>query len=119
MIIVKYKNMERSEIVREAVHERLDLLIEKFPDLEDSRMEMTLEMENSPFKTGPDLFTAKLHISRGRYSGVTAKRSSPNLYIALAELNEMMLERLNRFGDRARVKQRTQARKIQSQGRPA
>ncbi len=119
MIVLKFKNLERSEIAREAVFERLIGLIQKFPDLERSRLEVTLEMENSPLKVGPDFFTVKLHIASGRFKGITLKKADANIYVALAELSEHMLERLNRFGDRARVKQRKQARRMQTQGRSA
>jgi ribosome-associated translation inhibitor RaiA len=112
MIQIKFKNLEKSEIAREAAHERTTILIEKFPDLEKSKILITLEMENSPLKAGPDLFKVKLHIARGRYDGITVEKTQPSLYVALAEVADHMLEVLNRFGDRARVKERTRARKL-------
>ncbi len=112
MIQVKFKNLDRSEMAKEAVLERVQTIINKFPDLEESKIQVTLEMENSPHKAGPDLFKSKLHVFRGRYDGVTVEKSDPNLYIALAEVVEHMLETLNRFGDRVRVKERKRAREI-------
>ena len=35
-----------------------------------------------------------------------------NLYVALAEVVDHLLERLNRFGDKARVKERKKARQF-------
>ena len=69
-------------------------------------------MENSPLQAGPDLFKVKLHVSRGRYDGITVEKSDSNLYVALAEVVDHMLEVLNRFGDRARVKERKRAREL-------
>lgn len=112
MIQVKFKNLARSEMAREAVHERIEPLVEKFPDLHESKILVTLEMENSPFQAGPDLFKVKLHVSRGRYDGITVEKADPNIYAALAEVVHHMLETLNRFGDRARVKERATARRI-------
>lgn len=110
MIHIKFKNLEKSEIAREAVNERFELLIEKFPDLSRSKIQITLEMENSPTQAGPDLFKVKVHLAGGRYDGITIEKSNLNLYVSLAEIVDHMLEKLNRFGDRARVKERTRAR---------
>ena len=69
-------------------------------------------MENSPTQAGPDLFKVKLHILGARYDGVIVEKENSNLYAALAELSDHMLENLNRFGDKVRVKERTQARQL-------
>lgn len=97
MIQIKFKNLEKSEMAREAVQERLQTLVDKFADLKTSRIQVTLEMENSPVQAGPDLFKVKLHVSRGRYDGITVEKSDSNLYVALAELVDHMLEANFRF----------------------
>jgi ribosome-associated translation inhibitor RaiA len=112
MIQIKFKNLDKSEMAREAVQDRIECLTEKFPDLRKSKLQVTLEMENSPLQAGPDHFRVKLHVSSGRYDGITVEKSNSNLYIALAEVVDHMLEALNRFGDRARVKERKRAREI-------
>lgn len=112
MVYINFKNLEKSELAREVVRNRMDGLIEKFPDLSESNIRITLEMENSPFQAGPDLFKIKLHVASGRYRGVTVEKSNSNLYMALAELVDRMLEVLNRFGDRNRMRERATARKI-------
>lgn len=112
MIQIKFKSLDKSEMAREAVHDRIEILIEKFPDLKRSKIQITLEMENSPLKAGPDLFKVKLHVARGRYDGITVEKSDSSLYVAIADLTDHMLEVLNRFGDRARVKERKQARDV-------
>lgn len=113
MIQVKFKNLDKSEMAREAVFDRIEALTEKFPDLSNAKIHVTLEMENSPTQTGPDLFKVKVHVLRGRYDGVTVEKSDSNLYVALAEVVDHMLEKLNRFGDKARVKERNKARRIE------
>lgn len=112
MIQVKFKNLEKSEMAREAAQERIEALIAKFPDLSRSKIQITLEMENSPTQAGPDLFKVKCHISGARYDGVTVEKDGSNLYLALADVIEHMLENLNRFGDKVRVKERASARQI-------
>ncbi|MBK7892071.1 MAG: HPF/RaiA family ribosome-associated protein [Bdellovibrionales bacterium] len=112
MIQIKFKNLERSELAREAVVERIGALVEKFEDLKGSRITVTLEMENSPTQAGPDVFNVKIHVARGRFDGTVVTKSNSNLYVALADLVDHMLEKLNRSGDRERVKGRSQARKF-------
>lgn len=112
MIHVKFKNLEKSELAREAAQERIETLIAKFPDLGQSRIQITLEMQNSPTQAGPDVFKVKVHVTRSRYNGITVEKASPNLYVALADVVDHMLETLNRFGDRKRVKERRHARQI-------
>lgn len=112
MIQVKFKNLEKSELAREAAQDRIETLVEKFPDLGQSRIQVFLEMQNSPAQAGPDVFKVKVHVTRARYNGITVEKASPNLYVALADVVDHMLETLNRFGDRARVKERRNARQI-------
>lgn len=112
MIQVKFKNLDKSEIARDAVHERIETLVEKFPDLNESKIQVTLEMENSRLQAGPDLFRVKVYVSRGRYDGVTIEKANSNIYVALAEVVDRMLEVLNRLGDRGRVRAKKQAREI-------
>ncbi len=115
MINIVFKNLEKSELASEVVRERLGIIIEKFPDLQNSRIDVTLEMQNSPHQTGPDLFVVNTQLNSGRYRGIRVKKSAPSLYVALADVVEHMLELLNRFGDRARVKERNKARKFLNQ----
>jgi ribosome-associated translation inhibitor RaiA len=112
MIHVKFKNLEKSELAREAVSDRIETLADKFPDLKSSKIQVTLEMENSPIQAGPDLFKVKVYVCNRRYGGTTVEKSSSNLYVALADVVDHMLEILNRTGDRTRVKERRTARKI-------
>jgi ribosome-associated translation inhibitor RaiA len=114
MIRVSFKNLQKSEIAAMIASERLEAVAERFPDLERSTIQLTLSMENSPLQAGPDRFTVKIHVHGGRYSGVTLEKSAPDLYQALADVIEHTLERLNRFGDRRRVKERSQSRKVAS-----
>lgn len=112
MIQVKFKNLDKSEIAREAARDRMESLAEKFPDLSESKIQITLEMENSPTQAGPDLFKVKVYVAGGRYDGITVEKANSNLYVALAEVVDHMLEVLNRFGDRLRVRERKAARQL-------
>lgn len=52
MIQIKFKNLEKSELAREATQDRIEVLMDKFPDLNLCKIQVTLEMENSPTKPG-------------------------------------------------------------------
>jgi hypothetical protein len=112
MIQVVFKDLHKSELAKEVALERIEPVVERFPALSEGKITVTLSMQNSPNQAGPDLFTVKVFCRSGRYRGLAMEKSGPNLYVALADVAEHMLERLNRFGDRARVKGRERARRL-------
>lgn len=118
MMKIKFKNLEKSEMARDATKVRMATLIEKFPDLANANILITLTMDNSPSQAGPDLFKVKVHISSGKYKSVIVEKESSNLYAALASVIEHMLEKLNRFGDKQRVKQIKVARQMSRKQNP-
>ncbi len=110
MIRTVFKNLEKSELAKEAAEERMATVFDRFPDLNRSRVTVTLSMENSPLQAGPDVFSVKIQCHGGRYQGVILQKSASSLYIALADLVDHLLERLNRYGDKSRVKKIHKAR---------
>lgn len=112
MIILVFKNMEKSVYVSDLATEKINAIVERFPLLNESKIRLTLSMDNSPFQAGPDSFSAKAVIKGGKYDGIILEKTSENLYSALADLVEHTLERLNRFGDKKRIKNINSKRKI-------
>ena len=108
-----FKNIKKSDLTENAVLDRILGVITKFPGLEEGRVRVTLEMHNGPEQPGPDLFSIRMQVLRGRYRGIRLEKSAENLHVALADLVDHALERLNRFGYRSRVKERRKARAIQ------
>lgn len=104
MIAIVFKNLNKSVYVKELVIERLNTIIERFPFLLESKIRATVSMDNSPLQAGLDSFSVKVHVSGGKYHGIILKKSSSNFYSALSDLVDHMLERLNRFSDKNRVK---------------
>lgn len=119
MIRILFRNIDPSDMLRETIEERLHPILDKFPDLKTHKVSLSIQMENSPFKAGADLFTLKMRINGDRYKELVLKKSSPNFYLALAEVHEHLLERLNRYGDRERVKNRKQVRTLRQTLQPA
>jgi len=114
MIRIVFKNLDESELAREAVEAKLQAAMDRFPDLRASKVVVTLGMDNSPRQAGADVFRVKIRIETGRYKVVILEKSAPNLYVALGDISEHLLERLNRLGDKMRVKARAQERKYLS-----
>lgn len=114
MIHVKFKNMEKSELATNIVMERISESVSKFPKGLPKSVVVTLGMENSPKQAGPDLFKVRTEIIGGRYHGLILEKKAPDLYKALADVSDGLLERLNRFSDRVRTMARTQRRKFVS-----
>lgn len=112
MIRIIFKDFDESELAKEAVHDRIQATLDKFPDLEGHKLTFTLSMDNSQFKPGPDLFKVKLVITGKKYGGVVLEKSAMSLYTALADVSAHTLERLNRFGDKQRIRNRTLARTL-------
>lgn len=112
MIQIIFKDLEESELAKEAVYDRIQAMKDRFPDLEEHKLTFILRMDNSQFKPGPDLFNVKLIIAGKKYGGVVLEKSATSLYKALADVSVHTLERLNRFGDKRRIKNRTLERKL-------
>jgi ribosome-associated translation inhibitor RaiA len=112
---IVFKNLEHSDLVKKIVEDRFESLAGKFPQLRSHKMIITLEMENSPVKAGKDSFSARVLIDGRKYRGLSFTRTSSNLYVAVAEAVDGMLELLNRAGERYRVRSRRQTRKVKQQ----
>jgi len=114
MLKIVFKNLEKSEIAKEITQERLQAVVDKFPDLDHHRLVATLSMDNSPQQPGPDLFKVKLQIRGKRFKSIILEKSAQSLYLALAEVVDHALECLNRYGDKSRVRRRSLARKLRN-----
>jgi len=119
MVHVKFRGMERSEVTQEVVTERISQAIERFPKGSPRHVVVTLGMENSPVKAGPDLFKVRTEIIGGKYHGLILEKSARDLYAALAQVADALLERINRFSDRLRVKALKDRRGLASKRRRA
>lgn len=114
MIQVKFKNLEKSDLVRKIAVDRISEAVERFPKGKPRSVVVTLEMENSPQKAGPDLFSGRTEVLGGRYHGLILEKSSDDLYVALADVSDRLLERFNRYSDRLRIKALKQKRQFAS-----
>lgn len=112
MINIIFRNLEKSELAKEIVNERLQVLLDKFPELNEHALSVTLSMQNSPLQSGPDFFTVKVFINGSKFMNLSIEKSAPNLYLSLAEVCDHLLELLNRNGDKKRVRSRKKERQF-------
>jgi hypothetical protein len=110
MLEIAFKNLDPSQLVRDAVADRILPQTDKFPHLKAARIRITVEMENSPQQAGPDNFSVKLQILSGVYRGIVLSKKRENFYLALADITDLLLETLNHRGDRTRVRKLKAAR---------
>lgn len=110
MIKVTFKNLEKSDLARQIVLERMDYMIEKFPELDTHSIAVTLSMDNSSMQAGPDEFGVRVHIKGKKYRDLIMEKRAGSLYVAMANVNEAMLEMLNRRTDKLRIKYRSKSR---------
>ncbi len=113
MINIIFKNLDSSELAKDITHEKISEIIHKFPKLRRCSITVTLSMDNSPTQGGADIFSVMFRCTSGPYKGIILTKSAISLYVALSEVSEHLLERLNRFGDKNRVKKIKQARLLQ------
>lgn len=111
MIKVVFKNLEKSELASIIVKEKIEEFVHKFPELVDHKIEVFLSMENSFTKAGRDVFAAKVLIKGKKYGGLIIEKKDSNLYFAMDSVFLVLLENLNRKGDKARVRSRHELRK--------
>ncbi len=112
MVKVTFKNLEKSNLAKDVVLEKMNLLNDKFPELKGHSIRLTLSMDNSSSQAGPDEFGVKIQIKGKKFDGLIVEKKARTLYLALADVNEVLLELLNRRTDKLRVKSRTQLRKV-------
>jgi ribosome-associated translation inhibitor RaiA len=111
MIKIIFKNLEKSQLASDVVTEKFSSLMSKFGDLETHTVEVYLEMENSLLKAGRDVFSVKVILKGQKYGGIVVEKKNVNLYIALDDLLLVLQQRLNKKGDKVRVRARTNLRR--------
>jgi len=110
MIKIVFKNLEKSSLAKDVTEDKIQGLIEKFPDLKQHSVHVTISMDNSSSQPGPDEFGIKIQIKGKKFGGLILEKRAKSFYVAIAEACEVLLELLNRRTDKLRVKKRAQLR---------
>lgn len=102
MIRIVFKNLDESELAKQAVHARIQTTLDRFPELHDHRLTFTLSIGNSKTQLGPDLFRVKLVISGKKFDGVVFEDAAVSLYTALSDVSSHAFRRLSQLCDQRR-----------------
>lgn len=117
MMRIHFKDLAPSQLAREVTWRELGEVLDKFPEMRHHRVTITLSMLNSIKHEGPDEFQVKIFIRGPKFSNILLIRNAVNLYIAVAEVKEALLERLNRSNDKPRVQLRLLNRRFKQEMR--
>lgn len=112
MVKVNFKNVEKSDLAKSIVLERIHDAVNKFPELSTHRISVCLEKNNSPAQPGPDEFSVSLHIKGKTFDDLLIEKKAATMYLAIAGVKESLLELLNRRTDKNRIKARAASRKL-------
>ena len=106
MIKVIFKNLEKSDLVRQVTTEKIEKTINKFSELAEGATTVIVSREHSHEHSGLDLFSAKLLVEgHGRKPFILEKRAQ-SLYQAVALVTDRALEVLHKTFRKDREKRR-------------
>lgn len=111
MVRVVFKNLEKSEFIKDMVSEKINHTLEKFPELENATATVTVGMENSPFQAGPDLFQVRVILLARGLKPIVLEKQAASPYQATSVLTDRLFEVLHRAVERRREKSRSERRR--------
>jgi ribosome-associated translation inhibitor RaiA len=110
MLKINLKNETKMLGSRELIQDRMNNIVSKFPELNSHKISITVSVYNSPNTAGLDEFGVKTNIT-GKIYNLTLEKRAANIGLALAQLVDGLLERINRYSDKKRTIQRAKKRK--------
>lgn len=109
---VVFQNLEKSEFVEEIVHERIESVLEKFPQTQNGNATVYVSMENSHHQAGPDFFKVKLMLKGLKMKPIILAKHSKNLYEATAQVVDSLFESFHRHSEKLLTNRRSSQRKL-------
>lgn len=114
MVKVIFKNLKKSDMVRNIVSEKIEKTVNKFPEMEQVSSTVIVSREHSPEHTGVEWFSVKLLVNGKGIRPIVLEKSAEALYQALAMVSDRALEILHRSLAKERVIHRHKKRKWKS-----
>lgn len=99
MMQIKFKNLEPSQLAKEAVQEKMASLYSEYDFLNFCRIRVNIELMSNRSVDRPDLFAVSFHIVEGKCVGLKLQQSDPNLHDALGRLVEQIRQRLRQMSE--------------------
>jgi ribosome-associated translation inhibitor RaiA len=91
-----FKNINRSEFIKEVAQDRVTDLLNKYPDLGNHELSVTFSMDNSPRQKGPDSFAVKILMRGRKFKNLILEKRDSNLYGALAKALGSLSEKISK-----------------------
>lgn len=110
MVRVTFKNLQHSDFVTDIVTNKINHVLEKFPEAAGASATVIVSMENSKSHTGADMFQAKLILTMKGSQPIILHKTNGNLYHAAAVLSDRLFETLHRQFERRRDRHRAEKR---------
>lgn len=111
MVRVVFRNIPKSEFIKDAVQEKVNHVLTKFPELGNAATTVIVGMENSPLHAGPDNFHVKVILLSKGLKPVILQKEGMTPYQAVANLADRLFEVIHRALERRREKTRSERRK--------
>lgn len=102
MIRVLFKNMKSSDFIEAALQEKIEHVLNRFPQSHRASITATVNMENSQLHPGPDLFQVKLIVLLKGMRPVVLQKENSNVYQTIAQVTDRLSEVLHRHFQRLR-----------------
>jgi ribosome-associated translation inhibitor RaiA len=110
MVKVIFKHLEKSDLVRDVLSDRIQKVLEKFPDFPAKSITAIASMENSPGHSGPDRFSIKILINAKGLPPIIIEKHADNLYAAISAVGDRAFELIHRAMERRRDRTRSTRR---------
>jgi ribosome-associated translation inhibitor RaiA len=117
VIKVVFKNLQKSDMVRDIAAERLEKMLSKFPDFDGLSSNVIISREHSPENAGINEYSVKLHIEGQGIKPMVLEKRAENFYQALALVSDRALELLHRAHEKDRLHKRQEKRKFKEASR--
>jgi ribosome-associated translation inhibitor RaiA len=110
MVRVVFKNLEKSDMIRDIVGSKILHSLEKFPSLAKATATTIVSRDEARNKNGDEHFSVKLILAGNGIKPIIIEKSSNNLYqavsIAADSAHEILHRASTRIRERTRLKQR-------------
>ncbi len=103
---VVQQNLEKSDFIEAIVAEKIERVLEKFPEFSKASATISISMENSHEHSRKDHFNVKLVLVGAHKRPFVIHKAAANPYAAAAILADRLLHFLSRANDKIRVKRR-------------
>jgi ribosome-associated translation inhibitor RaiA len=113
-IQVVFQNLKKSEFIKSLVVDRVQSVLEKFPQNRRGKAVVYVSMENSPRQAGPDLFGVKVMLKSSIARSMVFSKKAGSLFQATADVADGLLESMHRQHDKMLDRERDKQRRWKS-----